>query len=48
MFLLRSQFFCNVSEKKNVIANLKIAQDVNAVIEKNNVYGCQFHPEKAS
>ena len=46
-FYFAHSFFCNVSDKRNVIANLKIAQNVNAVIEKNNIYGCQFHPEKS-
>lgn len=46
-FYFAHSFFCNVSDKKAVIANLKIAQNINAIIQKNNIYGCQFHPEKS-
>lgn len=32
----------------NLLATTSYGVDVAAVINKNNVYGCQFHPEKSS
>ena len=35
------------SQKKDMIASVNYGKDIVAAISKNNIYGCQFHPEKS-
>ena len=35
------------SEKKDMIASVNYGKDILAAISKDNIYGCQFHPEKS-
>ena len=32
---------------ENVIASAEYGADLTAAVSKDNVYGCQFHPEKS-
>ena len=33
--------------KKDMIASVNYGKDILAAISKDNIYGCQFHPEKS-
>ena len=46
-FYFAHSFFCNVKDKNTIVANLKISKKINAILQKKNIYGCQFHPEKS-
>ncbi len=46
-FYFAHSFFCNVKDKDTIVANLKISKKINAILQKKNIYGCQFHPEKS-
>ena len=35
------------SQKKDMIASVNYGKDILAAISKENIYGCQFHPEKS-
>lgn len=45
-YFLHSYFFKNDNEE-NVIANCKYGNNFCCVINKENIYGVQFHPEKS-
>lgn len=48
MYFVHS-FFCVPKEEKNILAKSSYAGiDFCSVIAKENVYGCQFHPEKSA
>ena len=35
------------SERKYLIAHTEYGEEIAAVVQRGNVYGCQFHPEKS-
>ena len=37
-----------VISSENEIASTEYVNTISAVVKKNNLYGCQFHPEKSS
>ena len=45
-YFLHSYHFIR-SEKKDMIASVNYGKDILAAISKDNIYGCQFHPEKS-
>jgi glutamine amidotransferase len=40
-------FYCDLVDKKEVVATTNYGFDFDSVIESGNIYGCQFHPEKS-
>lgn len=46
-FYFVHSFYCDVTDKKEVVATTDYGFDFDSVIESNNIYGCQFHPEKS-
>lgn len=40
-------FYCKCENKSNVIATLEYGVKMDVMIQKDNIYGCQFHPEKS-
>ena len=48
-FYFVHSFICQPEESKNILAYSSYGgQKFCAVIQKDNIYGCQFHPEKSS
>lgn len=45
VYFVHSFYGANCSE--SVIATSEYGADLTAAVEKNNVFGCQFHPEKS-
>ena len=45
-FYFNHSYFCEV-EKKNIISTLRDQNKVSTIIQKENIYGVQFHPEKS-
>jgi glutamine amidotransferase len=39
--------YCAKNCDDSLIATAEYGVDVTAIVGKNNVYGCQFHPEKS-
>lgn len=46
-FYFVHSFYCDVSEKDNVTGICSYDIDFDVLIEKGNIMGCQFHPEKS-
>lgn len=47
-FYFTHSFYCNVRNKNEIIAFTDYANKFPSLIRKDNIYGCQFHPEKSS
>ena len=45
VYFVHSYFATNC--KENVIATTEYSRPITAAVEKDNVFGCQFHPEKS-
>lgn len=47
-FYFNHSFCARVTDKKNVIGTyLYGLNELTAIVQKNQIYGCQFHPEKS-
>lgn len=40
-------YYCDVSDKENVTAQTKYEIIFDTIVEKEAIFGCQFHPEKS-
>ena len=40
-------YFFDCNKRENVIAETAFSNNFSSVINKNNIYGIQFHPEKS-
>jgi len=40
-------YFCNINDKSKVSATSEYGIEFDVVIEYENIFGCQFHPEKS-
>ncbi len=47
-FYFVHSYFCNVKDDKNIIASTQHSIKFPAIITKNRIFGCQFHPEKSN
>ena len=47
-FYFAHSYKFNTQNKENISATTEDGQNINAIIEKENVFGVQFHPEKSS
>lgn len=41
-------YYLRAAEEENVTATTEYGTLIHASVEKNNIFGCQFHPEKSS
>ena len=46
-FYFVHSYYVNCNEKENVIATANYGYDFVSVIQKENIFGTQFHPEKS-
>jgi glutamine amidotransferase len=40
-------FMCECKDASNIVAVADYGEKVTAIVNRGNVYGCQFHPEKS-
>lgn len=46
-FYFNHSYFCDVKSEENIISTLKGNNKVAAIVQKKNIFGVQFHPEKS-
>ena len=46
-FYFVHSYFFDIKHKKNVICNTKYGIDIPAIVNQDNIFGFQFHPEKS-
>jgi len=46
-FYFVHSYFFDIKHKKNIISNTKYGIDIPAIINQDNIFGFQFHPEKS-
>lgn len=46
-FYFVHSFYCEPNKKSVIIASANYGLDFPAIIHENNIFGCQFHPEKS-
>ena len=46
-FYFVHSYFFDIKHKKNIICNTKYGINIPAIINENNIFGFQFHPEKS-
>ncbi len=46
-FYFNHSYFCEVKKKENIISTLKNNDKISTIVQKENIYGVQFHPEKS-
>ena len=46
-FYFNHSYFCKVKNRKNIVSTLKNNDEISTIIQKENIYGVQFHPEKS-
>ena len=46
-FYFVHSYFFDIKHKKNIISNTKYGIDIPAIVNEDNIFGFQFHPEKS-
>lgn len=46
-FYFVHSYFFDIKQKKNIISNTKYGINIPAIINRDNIFGFQFHPEKS-
>ena len=47
-FAFAHSFYADITDPKAIVATTHYGKDLAAAVQKNNIFGCQFHPEKSS
>jgi glutamine amidotransferase len=47
-FAFAHSFYAQISDPQALVATVHYGIDLAAAVQKNNIFGCQFHPEKSS
>jgi glutamine amidotransferase len=47
-FPFANSYYADVTDEQAVVAYTHYGIDISASVQKGNVYGCQFHPEKSA
>lgn len=47
-FPFANSYYADVTDKETTVAYTNYGIDISASVQKRNIYGCQFHPEKSS
>jgi len=40
-------FMCECADSSDIVATADYGEEVTAMVNRDNIYGCQFHPEKS-
>jgi len=46
-FYFNHSYFCEVENEENIISTLKGNKRISTIVQKKNIFGVQFHPEKS-
>ncbi len=47
-FAFAHSFYADIDDPQAAVATTQYGLDLPAAVQKNNIYGCQFHPEKSA
>ncbi|MDD2666582.1 MAG: imidazole glycerol phosphate synthase subunit HisH [Methanocellales archaeon] len=47
-FYFVHSYYCVPQEEEHIVASVEYGSYLAAIVQKNNIYGVQFHPEKSS
>lgn len=47
-FAFAHSFYADITDPEAIVATTHYGIDLAAAVQKNNIFGCQFHPEKSS
>ena len=47
-FPFANSYYADVTDTETIVAYTNYGIDISASVQKKNIYGCQFHPEKSS
>ena len=47
LFYFVHSFYMICNEEKDILANTNYSYDFTSIVQKDNIYGAQFHPEKS-
>jgi len=47
-FAFAHSYYADVTDPDALVANTNYGIDISASVQKGNIFGCQFHPEKSS
>ena len=46
-FYFNHSYYCEVKKKENIVSTLKSNDKISTIVQKENIFGVQFHPEKS-